>query len=1097
MPLSCRCPGCQAPYELPDHLAGKRVRCKKCQATFPVPARARPKVKEEEPLTVEAVEEEPLDAEPAGREDRLQTAPRPRGQAAPPRTSDRRRPDERDDRPRGGARERLRRREEEDEDREASGQGTSTGLILGIAGGVLLLLLVGIGLGLWFILSKSPQTTPAVAENAVPPGGPVENKPVENKPDLPPQPGPRPQPQPRPRPQPGDPPAPAVAVWRVQPDPLKDAPAAPADKPPPIPLQGALPTVLFPTSFSPLVAVGNQRGANKSFEVWNLQTGQRVGTVGIGGISSDEVLSPDGAYLAAKLLGPTSTIEVLSVADGRSVRIDVENKIVHLHPSDFAGPGQLLTAKAVGADTLFQVWDIGTGNAVRQFQAQPHPDSKMRAFSPGRKYLAFPNLQDQKVLIYDLTTGERAGEAAVPAGLGFLSCKALAFSPDSKTLAGLFQAPGKGQFITWDVATGQATPHEMEKDPQFQAQNAFGYQGRPLEWLPDGSALLAYGQLLLDPKTGKVLWTLPRENADATARRVIGGDRLACVKGNNKAKALVLETLPKDKLDAATQAVRAGRDPSATVLPPATPADWSAVRNLPPPAGAAPWKAAPDPAPAPKGKLAAQPIPLQGRAGDLQRILFSGPDAAVAVVLTAAAADDLSPRKKVRADRYDLAGGQHLGGADLFAVELPKERTLTLVADASPDGARLAVKEPRDERRVDVWSVSDGKHVAGWLPYEKEADPKVRWIAFLDSGKVLTLGAGGKLVLWSLPECKAAWAATVRDVPALSPGRKLLAVHNGATFELLDATGGERVGQLGGGPVQNVLAAAFRGDGQELVAVVRADKPGAILTRWDLKAGKDTPGFPIFTATAELAWCAPGYVLYNETLIDTELKWPLSRCSLPGTGRLATGSPDGRLWFAYGQGPKEPAVLTAQALPDEGTRGLARQVVDGTIKPVLAPGMTVDVQVEIRGGRNPEAVRQRVRDALASRLQANGLTVAAGGAGLKLVIQMGPEQPTGQVMQLQEIGLGRAKTNVPIQQVACRAVLADARGAALWEQKQQFRTPDFIGIIRTQDPVADLGNALWNNCTAWGASLAVPTLVVRTAGGVEILPKPVTLRGDR
>jgi hypothetical protein len=126
----------------------------------------------------------------------------------------------------------------------------------------------------------------------------------------------------------------------------------------------------------------------------------------------------------------------------------------------------------------------------------------------------------------------------------------------------------------------------------------------------------------------------------------------------------------------------------------------------------------------------------------------------------------------------------------------------------------------------------------------------VRWIAFLDSGKVLTLGVGGKLVLWSLPECKAAWTATVRDVPALSPGRKLLAVHNGATFEVLDAAGGERLGQLGGGPVQNVPAAAFRGDGQELFAVFRTNQPGSLLTRWDLKTGKETPGFPVFTSTA-------------------------------------------------------------------------------------------------------------------------------------------------------------------------------------------------------------------------------------------------------
>src|SRR6184192_2244960 len=40
MPLSVECPECGARYNVPDKLAGKRAKCKKCGATIPIPAAA-------------------------------------------------------------------------------------------------------------------------------------------------------------------------------------------------------------------------------------------------------------------------------------------------------------------------------------------------------------------------------------------------------------------------------------------------------------------------------------------------------------------------------------------------------------------------------------------------------------------------------------------------------------------------------------------------------------------------------------------------------------------------------------------------------------------------------------------------------------------------------------------------------------------------------------------------------------------------------------------------------------------------------------------------------------------------------------------------
>jgi hypothetical protein len=40
MPIPVRCPGCQAEYQLVDHLGGQRVVCRHCQQAFEVPVPA-------------------------------------------------------------------------------------------------------------------------------------------------------------------------------------------------------------------------------------------------------------------------------------------------------------------------------------------------------------------------------------------------------------------------------------------------------------------------------------------------------------------------------------------------------------------------------------------------------------------------------------------------------------------------------------------------------------------------------------------------------------------------------------------------------------------------------------------------------------------------------------------------------------------------------------------------------------------------------------------------------------------------------------------------------------------------------------------------
>jgi predicted Zn finger-like uncharacterized protein len=68
MPIAVTCSGCQADYSLADHLAGKKVRCKKCGQILVVPDASRGRGEEDE---VEAGTEEP------GRHEEVQASSRP------------------------------------------------------------------------------------------------------------------------------------------------------------------------------------------------------------------------------------------------------------------------------------------------------------------------------------------------------------------------------------------------------------------------------------------------------------------------------------------------------------------------------------------------------------------------------------------------------------------------------------------------------------------------------------------------------------------------------------------------------------------------------------------------------------------------------------------------------------------------------------------------------------------------------------------------------------------------------------------------------------------------------------------------------------
>lgn len=104
------------------------------------------------------------------------------------------------------------------------------------------------------------------------------------------------------------------------------------------------------------------------------------------------------------------------------------------------------------------------------------------------------------------------------------SIEAVAFSPNGEKLAVALSAYPTSRLVLLDVASGKDL--QEHRFPVVYSDFVPGilYQGLPMEWVPDASALLLRGTLVLDPVSGRRLWlcyTAPNEyNLDNSRRRL-------------------------------------------------------------------------------------------------------------------------------------------------------------------------------------------------------------------------------------------------------------------------------------------------------------------------------------------------------------------------------------------------------------------------------------------------------------------------------------------------------------------------------------------------------------------------------------------------
>ena len=316
---------------------------------------------------------------------------------------------------------------------------------------------------------------------------------------------------------------------------------------------------LFPTTPSPIFADLEGSTEVRSCQVWDLVTGQKLGSMkATTGPMTERRLSPDGKMFLGRVVEkdkPTK-VDVWSIETGQLVRqitADVAGMVLQF--ADFL-PGDRIVTYTSGNLTVdkkqfthrFRVFDLKSGEQVAQSGDDALFEFAQGAFSPGRRYLASSGRGARgDLVVYDLKTCQLVARQAIGRTPND-SIEAIAFSPKGDKLAVAMSMYPATRLVLLDVASGKEL--QEHRYPVYFADFVPGvlYQGPPMEWLPDASALLLGGTMVLDPVSGRRLWlcyTAPNQyDLDNSRRRLPVPGGFLTIGGKSGVSKITLLPLP-------------------------------------------------------------------------------------------------------------------------------------------------------------------------------------------------------------------------------------------------------------------------------------------------------------------------------------------------------------------------------------------------------------------------------------------------------------------------------------------------------------------------------------------------------------------------
>jgi hypothetical protein len=163
-------------------------------------------------------------------------------------------------------------------------------------------------------------------------------------------------------------------------------------------------------------------------------------------------------------------------------------------------------------------------------------------------------LYSYRLLAWDLTTGQEAGEAEFQGGHEpWGQACGMAFSPDGKQLALVWRLGRKdlfGHVVVFDVAQGRT----IATVPLDYTMKSIGLtmqisRGRAsLQWTPGGDAWLLLGHLLVDSKTGASIGRIgrePKNTWEVQPRGFLGPNFLTDIVDQSHQQQLTFTAVPK------------------------------------------------------------------------------------------------------------------------------------------------------------------------------------------------------------------------------------------------------------------------------------------------------------------------------------------------------------------------------------------------------------------------------------------------------------------------------------------------------------------------------------------------------------------------
>lgn len=856
--------------------------------------------------------------------------------------------------------------------------------------------------------------------------------------------------------------------------------------------------LLFPSAPSSFVTLPDQEQKNQL--LWDLRRGEMAGRIPRrGGYSQKIALSPDGAHFAMHINDSQAgdLIEIYAFDSGTLVHRMPLGKYPVVQFLDFAGPDRLVSGDS--SSKAFLVWDIRSGQQVGRIGAEPSHTAGYMAISPGGSFLALLNDREDCVQIYDTRSGQLAGTLplAAPDQYGHFRAESLIFSPDGQELAGWFDGSMEKMLACWDMATGKGVV-ELRFPGDVIRDMGQSRPGRVLEWLADRSGWLLEGIAIVDRKAGRVVWSDPEARSfhQKGPRRIVDAERmLEVVQTGNMVFTLRLEPIPRHDTAAVEAIASQGGEAADVGLPPLTLPDRSAMQT--PPAAANGWAYQPDAAALPSEVAARNRFPLDAPWFRIDALRFARADVARVVLGTRF---DPKPKgwpdsEQSLAHTFDIYDLKTAKKAFRFVLPFPTE-----MLDFSPDGKLGLFRRPGTEDRLDIWDLTDSRHVVAMRPYhdQEQSDArKVVWAAFVDATHLLTLSKGSELVCWELPACRAVYCLPLegQGEGALSANRRVLVgVREGQTH-LFDTRTGQSLGTLE--PVraadcQTLRKAQFRHDGRRLAAQFW-HKEQCDVAIWDLTGGKFLARVELPRHALEQTWCGDDHLLVEPVPAEqlqpgTVIPCPLvdmARGMVTWNYRLEEGhhlweTPDGRHWFTATPEGMQQSELVAQKLPDPDTdQAIARTELP---RPVLERGVRVAVDVVVEN--TPESSDPRWRD-LASLddsltehftklLQAQGIQVAAD-ASTRLLVKVDEKNlERGAVLQRGLVGPGQVVI-LSKPMVYPRIAVLDDRQRPIWTAAEAVTDVDPTVVKPAEMDVTTLLRLeRWVKAIRWLRTVTIP-----------------------